>query len=240
VTVKGDKEPGMNGQLSASEPAVSTWLRLHRKLRASTLALLAANLMPLLGVLALDWDVAPIMIFYWAENLVVGFYNVLKMRRAQGSVAGSNTTLNGRPVQESDRKAMILFFIAHYGIFTLVHGIFIMTLFGALFRGAFSELGLALLFLAISHGVSYRRNFIGRGEYQRVAFTRLFWHPYQRVMVMHITILAGGAWAQAKGSPVFALLVLVILKTVIDLALHLLERRKFQGQGEQALSGKSA
>lgn len=196
------------------------------RLRASTMALVAANLMPLLGVLALNWDVTPIMIFYWAENLVVGFYNVLKMRRAQGLVTGSNTTLNGRPVQQTDRRAMIVFFIFHYGMFTLVHGIFVLVMFGARFRGVFSELGLALLFLAVSHGVSYRRNFIGRGEYQRVAFTRLFWQPYQRVIIMHLTILLGGTWAQAKGSPIYALLVLVTLKTLIDLALHLLEHRK--------------
>jgi len=208
--------------------AASRWLNIRDKLRASTLALLTANLMPLLGVLALNWDVAPIMIFYWSENLVVGFYNVLKMRRAQGSVEGSGTTLNDRPVRETDRKAMILFFIAHYGLFTLVHGLFIMIMFGARMRGAFSELGLALLLLAFSHGVSYWRNFIGRGEYRRVAFTTLFWQPYARVVIMHITILAGGAWAQAKGSPVYALVVLVALKTLIDLALHLLERRKFK------------
>ncbi|MCX6556583.1 MAG: DUF6498-containing protein [Candidatus Aminicenantes bacterium] len=91
---------------------------LRQRLRASSLALLTANLMPLLGVLALNWDVTPIMVFYWSENLVVGFYNVLKMRRAQGSVASSSTTLNDRPVQQSDRRAMIVFFIVHYGMFT--------------------------------------------------------------------------------------------------------------------------
>ena len=30
---------------------------------------------------------------------------------------------------------------------------------------------------------------------------------------MHMSILLGGAWAQAKGSPIYALLVLVALKT---------------------------
>ena len=198
-----------------------------KRLRASTLALLTANLMPLLGVLAWNWNIAPIMVFYWSENLVVGFYNVLKMRLAQGSVAGSNTTLNGHPVQQSDRRAMIVFFSFHYGMFTLGHGIFVLVMFGVGFSGIFSELGLALLFLTVSHGISYRRNFIGRGEYQRVAFTTLFWQPYSRVIIMHLTILLGGTWAQAKGSPLYALLVLVILKTAIDLALHLLERRKF-------------
>lgn len=201
---------------------------LLQRLRASTLALLTANLMPLLGVLVLNWSVTPIMVFYWSENLVVGFYNVLKMRRAQGPVAGSNTTLNGRPVQQTDRRAMIVFFIVHYGMFTLCHGIFVLVMFGAKFKGIFSELGLALLFLTVSHGISYRRNFIGRGEYQRIAFTSLFWQPYSRVIIMHMTILIGGTWAQSKGSPVYALLVLVALKTLIDLALHLLERKKFR------------
>jgi hypothetical protein len=200
---------------------------LLQRLRASTLALLTANLVPLFGVLVLNWNVTPIMIFYWAENLVIGFYNVLKMRRAQGSVAGSDTIMNDRPVQQSDRRALIMFFIAHYGLFTLCHGIFVLIMFGARFKGLLAELGMALLFLTVSHGISYRRNFIGRGEYQRVAFTTLFWQPYSRVVVMHLTILVGGAWAQAKGSPVYALLVLVTLKTLIDLGLHLLERRKF-------------
>jgi hypothetical protein len=201
---------------------------LAARMRASALALIVANLAPLFGVLALDWDMAPIMVFYWAENLVVGFYNVLKMHRAQGSAAGSGTTLNSRPVTDRDRGAMILFFIVHYGMFTLVHGIFVAVMFGARFRGVFSDLGLALVFLTISHGISYRRNFIGHGECERVSFVRLFWQPYPRVIIMHITILLGGAWAQAKGSPVYALLVLVFLKTTIDLALHLLERRKFR------------
>jgi hypothetical protein len=198
-----------------------------QRLRASSLVLLTVNLMPLLGVLAWNWNVTPIMIFYWSENLVVGFYNVLKMRLAQGSLDGSRTTLNGRTVQASDRRALIVFFIMHYGMFTLCHGLFVLVMFGARFSGVFSELGLALLFLTVSHGVSFRRNFIGRGEYQRIAFTSLFWQPYSRVVIMHLTILLGGTWAQAKGSPVLALLVLVILKTAIDLGLHLMERRKF-------------
>ena len=208
---------------------------MTERLRASTLALIVANLMPLLGVLALKWNVTPIMIFYWSENLVVGFFNVLKMSRAQGLVTGSNTTLNGRPVQQTDRRAMIVFFIFHYGMFTLVHGIFVLAMFGARFRGIFSELGLALLFLTVSHGISYQRNFIGRGEYQRLAFTSLFWQPYQRVIVMHVTILLGGTWAQAKGSPIYALLVLVTLKTTIDLVLHLLEHRKFQSRQKASI-----
>ena len=91
---------------------------LMARMRSSALALVIANLAPLYGVLALGWKVAPIMVFYWAENLVVGFFNVLKMARAQGDVRNSGTTVNGRPVTMESRKGMILFFVIHYGGFT--------------------------------------------------------------------------------------------------------------------------
>ena len=196
------------------------------RLRSSALALVVANLVPVYGVLALGWKVAPIMVFYWTENLVVGFFNVQKMRCAQGPLNATGMTLNGRPVTEGSRWALILFFILHYGLFTLVHGVFVFVLFGPGTRLG-RELGLALLVLAASHGYSYRRNFIGSGEYQRASFARLFWQPYARIIVMHVTILAGGALAGAMGSPLGALLVLVGLKTVIDLGAHWLERRTF-------------
>ena len=43
------------------------------------IALLLANLIPVFGVLYLDWDVGSIIVLYWAENLVIGFYTILKI-----------------------------------------------------------------------------------------------------------------------------------------------------------------
>jgi hypothetical protein len=219
--------------MGASNPApgmpaaAGTPPTLYSRLHSSALALVVANLVPLYGVLALGWKVAPIMVFYWAENVVVGLFNVLKMARAQGDVGNSRTTLNGRPVTMESRRGMILFFMVHYGFFTLGHGVFVMAVFSPGAGNALSQLALALLVLSASHGFSYRRNFIGRGEYLRVSFVTLFWQPYVRVVVMHITILAGGALAAGMGSPIGALLVLVGLKTAIDLGAHWLERRRF-------------
>jgi hypothetical protein len=190
-------------------------------------ALITANLVPVYGGLALGWKVGPIMVFYWAENLVIGFFNILKMARAQGAVNDSRTTLNGKPVTIDSRRELILFFALHYGGFTLVHGLFVFVLFNPDWKNLPAELGLALLFLSASHGYSYRRNYIGGGEYLGTPFTRLFWQPYARVIVMHLVILVGGALAAAMGSPLGALLVLVGLKTLIDLGAHVLERRKF-------------
>jgi len=49
--------------------------------------------------------------------------------------------------------------------------------------------------------------------------------PCGRVVVLHLTILFGGFGVQAPGSPVWALVLRVGLKTGIDLATHLREHR---------------
>ena len=45
--------------------------------RASLAALVGVNVLPLLGVILLDWDVAALMLLYWSENLVIGFYTLV-------------------------------------------------------------------------------------------------------------------------------------------------------------------
>ena len=216
---------------SPAAPRPDKLVSLLGRFQTSVLALILANLVPLLGVLALDWNAAAIVVFYWAENLIVGFFNILRMKRAQGSLGSSRMTLNGRPVIEASRTALILFFALHYGFFTLGHGVFVLTIFGPRFEGSLRYLGTAALGLAVSHGISYRKNFIGQGEYRKVSFAALFWQPYSRVIVMHLTIILGGALAQAIGSPVPAVILMVVLKTLVDLASHLAERRKFLRMG---------
>ena len=47
-------------------------------------ALIIANLIPVFGVLQLDWDVGAIVVLYWCENLVIGFYTLIKLFMAGG------------------------------------------------------------------------------------------------------------------------------------------------------------
>jgi len=136
---------------------------------------------------------------------------------------------------------IIPFFCVHYGMFTFVHGIFVVTLFGGGMHGMRgfptvstfwnvmreNELGWAILGLAVSHGVSFVTNYIGKGEYQRVGLNQLMQQPYGRIMVMHIAILFGGFLVMALHSPTPALLLLVALKTAFDLGSHVGERKKF-------------
>ena len=95
----------------------------------AVVALVVANAIPLIGVVFLGWSVWTILIVYWLENGIVGVFNVLKMRMAEGvDDASAQARINGRPIQGTGKGFLIPFFVVHYGIFWLVHGVFVLSL----------------------------------------------------------------------------------------------------------------
>jgi len=198
---------------------------MQRLRRLSVITLILANLFPLFGVMALGWKLFPIMFLYWLESAIVGFFNVLKIIKAEGKTPG-NFTINDRPASELDRRFLVFFFIMHYGIFMAVHGGFVFVLFGP--AGLpFRELAGAFLFLFVSHGLSYVHNFLKEGEYRQLSPGQLLMQPYGRVLVMHFTILAGGFAIQALHAPLGALVIMIVTKIIIDLAAHLWQHNLF-------------
>jgi len=59
----------------------------------SLIVLLAANAVPIFGVLFLGWTVLPLVLIYWLENVVIGGFNVLKMAR-EGLMLPLRTAIN--------------------------------------------------------------------------------------------------------------------------------------------------
>ncbi|HUG31168.1 MAG TPA: DUF6498-containing protein [Candidatus Limnocylindria bacterium] len=209
----------------------------------SALLLLVANAIPLVGVAFFDWSLLTILVLYWLENGIVGFWNVPRIVMAEGLVAPLGTAGMGATGRAMNRLAVVgraglaIFFIFHYGVFWVVHGVFVVALpafadgFGA---GdgtfAFGELewsyvALAAVALFISHGASFVLNYIGRGEYSTASPSGQMASAYGRVVVLHLTIIFGSMVVAVLGAPIGALLILVGLKTAFDLGLHLREHR---------------
>ena len=65
-----------------------------------------------------------------------------------------------------------------------------------------------------------------KAEYASASPQKLMASPYGRIVVMHIAIIAGGFLTMALGSPLGVLAVLIVLKTAIDVKLHLWEHKK--------------
>jgi Family of unknown function (DUF6498) len=186
----------------------------------SSLSLIAANLLPVAGVLFLNWKLADIMVLYWAESAVIGFWNVIKLAMVGKWLA----------------PLVIPFFVGHFGGFMAGHFLLIYYLFvrdidaggpeagvwNALFD-LFAPLQSALLGFFISHGVSFFSNFVGRREYIGTELKQQMIEPYKRIMVMHMTLIVGGFLTLILRTLQPALLLLIILKTAVDLRAHLRE-----------------
>ena len=180
------------------------------------------------------------MVLYWSENLVLGFYTLLKMLVV--------SPLGG--------LGMGCFFLLHYGGFCAVHGLFvIMLMIGADVDPMPGEpWPLFLVFLQLlvnvvrevlsfappawivafdalflSHGVSFVANFMFGPERQQLDLQQLMRAPYGRIVVLHLAILLGGFAVMALGQPLALLLVLVLGKLGLDIVLHEREHRSLAG-----------
>ncbi len=226
------------------------------KAKVGTVALVLANLVPLYGVLFLGWNAGFLLLAYWLENLVLGFYALLKMAFAEG---------------ESSKKRFSKFFLVplflvHYGAFCGVHGFFVLLLLRTFEPGInlgpvplpsteetwygpfyflimltssiFEVLRLeprgASLFvtaLFISHGISFYANYLGHGEFRKTTANDMMFEPYRRIMALHIVILIGAVPVLALGSPVLLVVALVAAKIFLDLILHKHEHERAFAEG---------
>lgn len=191
--------------------------------------LVAANLIPLLGALLWGWSVFDIVVLYWVENVIVGLINAVRMMLI------SNKGDGGAAFLEKGFSAG--FFLVHYGIFTVVHGVFVFSLLGGGFPGngqkadpgvLFDKLGWAVLALIGSHLLSFFVNFLGRKEYQKRTLKEQMFAPYPRMIALHIAIIFGAFAIQALGQPIVLLAILVIGKTIVDWKLHVKSHRKLE------------
>lgn len=183
-------------------------------------ALVAINLVPLVGVLAWGWKLEDVLLLYWFENVAIGLASAVKL----GMVA---------------RRAgfvLVPFFLLHFGLFAFVHLLFLI---GLLHFGRPEEFSvgttlgtflathrLVALGLLASHASSFVLNYLGRAEYRGATVHQAMVAPYRRVVVMHLTLFAAGLGVALLGTPAVGLAVMVLLKVAVDLRGHLRERRR--------------
>jgi hypothetical protein len=206
---------------------------------ASLWFLIAVNLLPIVGVLKFGWDVGDIVFLYWFENLIIGALNVIRILLAQPATpfgvslpAGTQLPPGFGAAMGAIKYFMAPFFAVHYGFFCYGHGMFLASMFHKgrdtieMTRSMLHEpaMLIAVAALAASHLFSLIRNYIGRGEYRRVDLSKLMFRPYGRIVVVHIYILAAGFALQFYKSPAIAIVAFVLVKIVVDAAMHRRER----------------
>ncbi|MEK7090598.1 MAG: DUF6498-containing protein [Patescibacteria group bacterium] len=156
---------------------------------------------------------------FWFESGVIGFYNIFKLIKVSGLLS----------------ILIVPFFIIHFGGFMAGHLIFIFAFFAPvlshtsffptreIFVPLLSSVALPIIGLFISHGISFFSNFIGNREYEHTDSGKQMNAPYKRIIIMHFTIIFGGWLIMIFKEPILGLVLLVVIKSMVDLRSHLKE-----------------
>lgn len=229
-------------------------LDVGKNLSSDTIFIVVANLTTLFGVIFLNWNLFSVLFLYWLESAIIGFYNIFKMVLSPTFPKDFQVLKNYGNGQIIFLKILlkiifIPFFIMHYGLFMLGHLFFIyfVSFSSYIFEhgGSFpNETGLSfgifipISMLFLSHGFSFLKNFFVKKEYLKTSVMALMATPYQRIVLMHLTLLFGGIFSmivaaimQSLNTEASLKLVLtsivislfVILKIFVDINAHLKE-----------------
>ncbi len=184
---------------------------------------LVSNILPIIGVLFFNWSVFSLLLSYWLENIVIGLYQVLKMKRATSNypVNQQNKMIPGplRPVKPAERVFAIIFFCVHYGMFCGGHLTFLY-FFGAMVGDPIhftSYILLSSIPFFITHGKNYFDSYVANKEYETTPLAKLFFSPYRRIVTLHLIITFGAVPILLAASFSSKLtIVLIILKILLD------------------------
>jgi hypothetical protein len=194
------------------------------------LGILASNLAALGVALWQQWPIALLLWPYWLQSLVIGGFarrRILALKRF--STAGFQIDNRNVAPTDATKRMTANFFAMHYGGFHAIYLVFLIVfsladVFGppptVSDAGWIALLGLGFL---LSHWGSQRRHLAADLRNKRNIGSMMFL-PYARIVPMHLIIIFGGI----LGGGALALALFSGLKTVADIAMHVVEHRWLQ------------
>jgi len=210
---------------------------------SSLIALTLSNILTIGIALYEGWDVAAVIVVYWAQSVLIGVMTVIRMLdmpmeamlRGKGKAkAGSPdemVQLGGMAPEKAFgyAKAFIAgFFCIHYGMFHYGYYQFInpprvLSMLWQADQGAYWSLIGAILLFGANHAFSFIRN--REKDRKEANLAALMFGPYHRIAPMHVTIIFGSMLAMALefagyGANRPVLLFFLIVKTYADRQAH--------------------
>jgi hypothetical protein len=186
----------------------------------SSLVLVLSNIVTIAVALWEKWSLSQVMWIYWAQSLIIGYYNWKRIRCLK-QFSTENFTINDKhvePTKNTQRQAAS-FFAMHYGLFHFVYLIFLwkespflswLDIFGII---------ICIVIFAFNHQFSFYRN-LEKDLSRRPNIGTIMFFPYARILPMHLTIIFGNHFTK---NTVGSLFLFLGLKTIADLIMHLVE-----------------
>ncbi|MDQ8191742.1 DUF6498-containing protein [Roseibacillus persicicus] len=205
----------------------------------------AAAVAPLLGVFFWGWNAREVVLLYWIENIIIGFWQLMKM----GAVGVGKVKDVGWFFVPGMLFTMA-FFTIHYGGFCAGHGVFVLEMTNSGVAGSGAEgidmkglkfylgplLFVQLLFMVVGQawaalpvasiwsvaaifamrGLGFVQDFILTGDWKRAEFQKLMFEPYKNIIALHVAIVFGAGLTLAFKGAWPVLAIIVVGKLVMD------------------------
>jgi len=196
-------------------------------MHTSTLVLVLSNLLTIVVALIMAWDLRQLVWIYWAQSVIIGTYQGLRMM-ALKKFSTEGFTSNDQPVPETPegKRSTVIFFAVHYGFFHIGYLFFLLGL-AHLDLNIIGWIGLAgcIAGFLVNHHFSFVAN--RQRDLRRVPnLGSMMFFPYLRVVPMHLTIILGFGMMQSSGRQTGALLLFLVLKSLSDVGMHVIEHRE--------------
>jgi hypothetical protein len=191
---------------------------------SSALSLVTANLITIVLALYEGWNLHELMIIYWAQSVIIGYFSILRMLDLK-QFSTENFTMNGvRPPETAKTKrSTATFFALHYGGFHAGYLAFLVA--GEqYFQGSWLVLFICAAVFYLNHRYSYFHN-KELDENRKPNIGIIMFFPYARIVPMHLTIVIGGAIGPTTTS---SLLLFLGMKTVADVIMHKIEHARWR------------
>jgi hypothetical protein len=183
------------------------------------------------------WSLKVIMCVYWFQSVIIGvFWGVRIFQLKEFST--QEFYVNDQPVKPtaSTKIKTGIFFLFHYNFFHVIYALFLVQVLGVgmilktqLISVVLPAAGVFLLDQVFSFWYNRKED-----ERKKPNLGKITSYPYMRIIPMHITIIAAGI-LQDKGIPIegtMTLLLFMILKTVADVGMYVIQRRGFKDKPE--------
>jgi hypothetical protein len=202
---------------------------------------LGANALQVYGVLVWDWDTFQILMLYWMETAVIGFWGLVRLAFLPAGMLGE-MTVNGRVVAATN-KLLLQLFVPFVAISMAIHLLFLWVMFSgdwsklvrgpvsfsAVFivaSGAWVPLSFTLLAGAAGFYESPKRSIfrgtdpspqpVNAASQQPDGVTAAIGGTLGRIVLMQVAVILGGMLARAYGTTA-PWLILIGLQTLLDI-----------------------
>lgn len=189
-------------------------MKLGRYFRVdvSAIFLLLSNGLIIYFAIVEEWNIMDVMWIYWAQSLMIGFFNFLHILDLKDYSTEGYELL----FKISMKVQMALFFLFHWGLLHIVFLVFLLYIWAVTPSLSPPMLALCIIVFLITHAAAYWVN-RHRDVNRKPNIGDVVFHPYARVLPMWVILAPGIYYSEGSFT---TLVVFLALKTIADMIMH--------------------